>query len=201
MTKKVILVTGIAAAVIAACVTAFLAPAEKQLGEAVKLIYLHAGMVFVSLILVTCVGILGLLYLVTSKRIFFEWAKPTKVVTLIFWFAYLSSSLVAMKLTWGGIIWSEPRFILAVSIFLILLAIYLVSLTFHAPKIIASLNLLMGASTWILLSRVPAVMHPTSNPISSSGSSAIKLDTLLIFLFFLAAAGMSVLLVKKPDRE
>jgi hypothetical protein len=201
VTKKALLAAGIAGMIVAALVTAYLAPAEAQLGDAVKLIYLHAGMVFVSLILVTCVGILGLLYLITGKRIFFDWAKPTKIVTLVFWFTYLSSSVVAMQLTWGGIIWGEPRFILAVSIFLILLAIYLVSLTFHAPKIIASLNVLMGASTWILLSRVPAVMHPTSNPISSSGSLAIKLDTLLILLFFLAAAGMSVVLAKKPNLE
>lgn len=196
VTKKLILAGGIAAVVIAALITAYLAPAEKQLGDAVKLIYLHAGLVFVSLILVTFVGILGLLYLITGKSVFFDWAIPTKAVTLIFWFVYLSSSLVTMQLTWGGIMWGEPRFILAVSIFMILLAIYLVSMTFHAPKVIASLNVLMGASVWILLSRVPAVMHPTSSPIRSSSSAYIKLDTLLIFVFFLIAAMLAVGLVK-----
>ncbi len=201
MTKKVLLASGIAAAVIAALVTAYFAPAEAQLGEAAKLIYLHAGLVFVSLILVTGVGILGLLYLLTGKKFFFVWAKPTKAVTLIFWFTYLSSSLVAMRLTWGGVIWEEPRLLLAASIFLVLTAIFLVSLTFHAPKIIAALNVLMGGSTWILLTRVPAVMHPTSNPIRNSSSSFIKLDTLLIFLFFLAAAALSVVLARTFVKE
>lgn len=197
MTKKALLAAGIAAMIAAALVTAYLAPAEAQLGDAVKLIYLHAGLVFVSMFLVTAVGVLGLLFLVTGKKVFFDWAKPTKTVTLIFWFTYLSSSVVAMRLTWGGIIWNEPRLLLASSIFLVLLAIFLVSLTVHAPRVIASLNVLMGAAVWILVSRVPAVMHPTSNPISSSGSFAIKLDTVLIFLFFLAAAIMSVGLTKK----
>ena len=201
MTKKVILAAGIAAAVIAALVTAYLAPAEQSLGDAVKLVYLHAGLVFVSLILVTCVGVLGFLFLVTGKSVFFAWAKPTKVVTLIFWFVYLSSSLLTMKLAWGGIMWGEPKLLLAGSIFLILLAIFLVSLTFHAPKVIASLNLFMGASVWFLLSRVPAVMHPTSSPIRNSSSTFIKLDTLLIFLFFLAAAVLSVILTRALTRD
>ncbi|MFA5867228.1 MAG: hypothetical protein WC891_04615 [Actinomycetota bacterium] len=201
MTKKAILAAGIAASVAAALVTAYLAPAEAQLGEAAKLIYLHAGLVFVSLILVTCVGILGLLYLVTDKKTLFDWAKPTKAVTLIFWFIYLSSSLVAMQLTWGGIMWGEPRLLLAASIFLVLTAIFLVSLTFHAPRIIASLNVLMGASVWLLLARVPAVMHPTSNPIRNSSSSFIKLDTLLIFLFFLAAAVLSIVLARSLIKD
>lgn len=201
VTKKVFLAAGIAAAVIAALITAYLAPAEQQLGDAAKLIYLHAGLVFVSLLLVTVVGLLGVLFLVTGKKAFFDWARPAKTVTLIFWFTYLSSSIVAMRLTWGGIIWNEPRLLLASSLFLILLAIFLISLTLNAPKIIASLNVLMGASVWILVSRVPAVMHPTSNPIRNSSSAFIKLDTLLIFLLFLAAAVLSVILTKALTRD
>ncbi len=201
MTKKTLLAGAIAVTVVAALVTAYVAPAEQQLGEAVKLIYLHAGLVFVSMLLVTAVGLLGALFLLTGKKAFYDWARPTKTVTLIFWFTYLSSSLVAMRLTWGGIMWGEPRLLLAASIFLVLLAIFMVSLTFHAPKVIASLNVLMGGSAWFLLTRVPAVMHPTSNPIRNSSSSFIKLDTLLIFLFFLAAAVLSVILTKALTRD
>lgn len=201
MTKKGFLTAGVAAAVVGALVTAYLAPAEQQLGEAVKLIYLHAGLVFVSMLLVTVVGALGALFLLTGKKAFFDWARPAKTVTLIFWFVYLSSSIVAMRLTWGGIIWNEPRLLLATSIFLILMAIYLISLTFDAPRVIASLNVLMGASVWILVSRVPAVMHPTSDPIRNSSSAFIKFDSLLIFLFFLAAAVLSVILSKALMRD
>lgn len=86
--------------------------------------------------------------------------------------------------------------VLALSILFLLTAIFLVSLTVHAPKIIALLNILMGTSVWILVSRVPAVMHPASSPIRNSTSGAIKLDTLVIFLFFLAAAVLSVVLAK-----
>jgi hypothetical protein len=201
VTKKGFLTAGVAAAVVGALVTAYLAPAEQQLGEAVKLIYLHAGLVFVSMLLVTVVGALGALFLLTGKKAFFDWARPAKTVTLIFWFVYLSSSIVAMRLTWGGIIWNEPRLLLATSIFLILMAIYLISLTFDAPRVIASLNVLMGASVWILVSRVPAVMHPTSDPIRNSSSAFIKFDSLLIFLFFLAAAVLSVILSKALMRD
>ncbi len=197
MSKKLLLAIGIAVSVGAAVLIALLAPAEKQLGDAVKLIYLHAGLVLVSMLLVTAVGALGLLYLLTGRGIFFAWAKPAKAVTLIFWFVYLTSSVIAMRLTWGGIIWNEPRLMLAASIFLVLIAIYLISMTFNAPRAIASLNLMMGVSVWVLVARVPAVMHPTSNPITSSSSNPIKLDTLFIFLFFMAAAILSIILTKQ----
>jgi len=191
------LTAGIVLTAAAAGVTAFLAPAEKTLGDAAKLIYLHAGMVFVSLILVTCVGVLGLLYLITGKETFFNWAKPTKIVTLIFWSVYLSSSILAMKLTWNTIVWNEPRFALAASILAALLAIFLLSTVFEARRVIASLNIAMGATTWILLSQVDAVMHPTSNPIRNSGSAAIKYDSILIFIFLLTCAILSVILARR----
>lgn len=185
---------GIAVCAAAAGITAFFAPAEQQLGDAAKLIYLHAGMVFVSMLLVSAVGLLGLLHLITGKEIFFTWSRPAKIVTLIFWAVYLSSSIVAMKLSWNMIIWNEPRFLLAAAILLVLVAISLLGTIFDAKKIISALNLTMGALVWILVSSVPAVMHPTSSPIRNSGSAAIKLDTLLIFLFLLTAAFTSVIL-------
>lgn len=188
------LAAGIAVCAAGAGTAAYLSPAEQQLGDAAKLIYLHAGMVFVSMLLVSAVGILGLLYLITGKDIFFDWSKPTKVVTLIFWFVYLSSSILAMKLSWNTIVWDEPRFLLACSILLVLVAISLLSTIFDAKKVISGLNVTMGVLVWTLVSSVPAVMHPTSSPIRNSGSAAIKTGTLLIFLFFLAAAIQSVIL-------
>lgn len=188
------LTAGIAATVAAAAVTAFFAPAEQQLGEAAKLIYLHAGMVFVSMLLVSFVGLLGLLHLLTGKDIFFYWARPAKIVTLIFWVVYLSFSIIAMRLSWNMIIWSEPRFLLAASILLVLAAIFLLGTIFDAKRIISGLNVLMGVLVWALVFSVPAVMHPTSGPIRNSGSMAIKIDSLLIFLFFLGTAILSVIL-------
>lgn len=188
------LAAGIFLLAAAAIVTAYLAPAEQQLGDAAKLIYMHAAMVFVSMLLVTAVGVLGLLHLLTKKEIFFRWSVPTKIVTLIFWFTYISSSIVAMKLSWNMIIWTEPRFLLADAILLVLVAIFLLGTIFDAKKIVSGLNVLMGALVWILVSSVPAVMHPTTSPIRNSSSSAIKTDTLLIFIFLLAAAFVSVIL-------
>lgn len=201
--------TGLAAGIFlfsaAAGVTAFLAPAEQQLGDAAKLIYLHAGMVFVSMLLVSAVGVLGLLHLLTGKELFFAWSKPAKIVTLIFWTTYLTSSIIAMKLSWNMIIWDEPRFLLACAILLVLFAISLLGTIFDAKKIISALNVTMGALVWVLVSSVPAVMHPTTSPIRNSGSSAIKTDTLLIFVFLLSAAIMSVILcynlTKGKDKE
>jgi hypothetical protein len=197
---NIILAAAISVLSAAAIGVAWLAPAEKQLGDAVKLIYLHAGLVLVSMLLVTVVGIFGLLYLVTGREIFLAWAKPAKLVTLIFWTVYLLQSMLAMYLTWNRVVFNEPRFLMAASILAALAAIYLLSTVFEAPRVIASLNVVMGAGVWILVSQVGAVMHPTSNPISSSSSALIKVDSLLIFLFLLAAAAVSVTLAKRLAR-
>jgi len=195
-----ILAAGIALAVIAAVIVAALSPPEQQLGDFAKLIYVHAGLVFVSLLLVAAVGALGLLYLVTNRKVFYVWSLAAKPVTLIFWAVYLGISILAMKLTWNEIIWNEPRFLLAASVFLILCSLYLVSLAVHAPKAVAFLNLATAVVVWWLVAKVPAVMHPTSNPIRTSSSGLIKLDSLLIFLFILAAAALSVTLAQRLQR-
>lgn len=195
------LAAGLAVCVAGSIILAYLAPAEQQLGDAAKLIYFHAALVFVSMSLVSAVGLLGLLYLATGRRGFFVWSQPAKTVTLVFWFVYIVSSILAMKVAWGGIIWTEPRFLLAASILVTLVAISLLETVFEQPRIISALNLVMGVIVWVLVARVPAVMHPTTNPIRNSSSSLIKYDTLGIFLFLAAAAVVSVLLARRLETQ
>ncbi len=199
--KRIILGALIAATFVAALVVAAFAPAEQTLGNAAKVVYVHAGLIFVSLCLVTLVGILGVLYLITGKDVFFKWAKPTKRVTLIFWGVYLISGIIAMYLAWGGMLWQEPRMLLGFSIFILLIAIYILATTVHAPKLISLFNVVMGASVWILLTQVPAILHPTSNPIKNSSSALIKLSTLAILILFSASAVFSVLLSKDFEKK
>jgi hypothetical protein len=173
--------------IVLALVIVWLAPAEQTLGNFVKLIYLHAALVFVSLVMYSGVGLLGLFYLVTSRDMFLKWALPAKQVALIFWFIYIVSSMVTMKLIWGAVVWAEPRFVLAVSAFVVLLGIYLLSIAFETPRLVSLFNVAMAASIWILISRVPRILHPGS-AIRSSPSLAIKVSALAVSLLLLAAA-------------
>ncbi len=173
--------------VVSALAVDWFAPAEQTLGNFVKLIYLHAALVFVSLVMYSGVGLLGLLYLVTSRDVFLKWALPAKQVALIFWFVYIVTSMISMKLIWGAVVWAEPRFVLAVSAFVVLLGIYLLSIAFETPRLVSVLNLSMAAAIWILISRIPRILHPGS-AIRSSPSLAIKLSTLAVSLLLLAAA-------------
>ncbi len=199
--RKIIIGFIVIACFVLSGIVAWLAPSEQTLGQAVKLIYIHASLVFVSLILVSSVGILGLLFLITGKQWFLEWARPAKVTTILFWALYLISSVIAMQWTWGGIVWEEPRMALAFSIFLVLVAIYLVSITVHAPKLISLFNVLMGVSVWVLIANVPEVLHPTSNPITASPSIGIRLSTLSIFMLQAIAAVLSVVFIKQFSKK
>lgn len=173
--------------IVLAFVIDWLAPAEQTLGNFVKLIYLHAALVFVSLVMYSGVGLLGLLYLVTNRDVFLRWALPAKQVALIFWFIYIVTSMISMKLIWGAVVWAEPRFVLAVSAFVVLLGIYLLSIAFETPRLVSVFNLSMAAAIWILISRIPRILHPGS-AIRSSPSLAIKLSALTVSLLLLAAA-------------
>jgi len=199
--KRIILGALIAACFVAALTIAVFAPAEQTLGNAAKVVYVHAGLIFVSMCLVTVVGIMGLLYLITGRDIFYKWAKPTKRVTLIFWGIYLISGIAAMWLAWGGMIWQEPRMLLGFSIFILLIAIYILATTVHAPKLVSLFNVIMGASVWLLLSQVPAILHPTTRPINNSSSLWIKLSTLAILVLFAVAAALSVVLSKDFEQK
>lgn len=171
-----------------ALVVAWFAPTEETLGEAVKLIYLHAGLIYACLALLTGIALLGLVNIVVARGFLREWLWPVKVATLSFWVIYLLTSLIAMQLTWGAIVWAEPRLLLGASLFLVLLAAYVASTVVRSPRLTGLLDLASGAVVWILISRVPTIMHPSGSPIRSSPSWSLKLSVLAITVLLLASA-------------
>ena len=169
----------VAFAVIVSVVLAWLSPAEATLGQAVKLVYMHAALMWVAFGLLTLGAILGLLFLVLKRRSLSAWSYgSTATAMALLLTTGLLASLTA-QITWGGMNWSEPRLLMLGEILLAGLAVLVVAGLSSSAALQSATNILFAIVAWGLLLRTELVMHPDS-PIFKSESLAIKIFPLLI---------------------
>lgn len=156
-----------------ALILIWLAPAEKSLGQAVKLVFLHAAFMWVAFGLVTLQGLLSLVSLLTpQKATLIRFNALTLIASLILFLATGLLGLYTAVVTWGGVNWTEPRlFMLAEVLALGLIAIGLK--TVLNPKLGSLVSLAFAVVVWVLVLRTELVMHP-ANPIFSSNSLTFK---------------------------
>ncbi len=166
-------------AVIVSVVLAWLSPAEATLGQAVKLVYMHAALMWVAFGLLTLGAILGLLFLVLKRRSLSAWSygSTATAVALLLTTGLLGS--ITAQITWGRMNWTEPRLLMLGEILLVGLAVLAVAGLSSSAALQSATNILFASVAWGLLLRTELVMHPDS-PIFKSESLAIKVFPLLI---------------------
>lgn len=180
----------VAFAVLLTLALAWIAPAEATLGEAVKLVYIHAALMWVGFGLLTISAGLGALYIIWRREGLLKWSKGGAVTGVALLLGTGLLGILTAKITWGGVFWAEPRLAMLGEILLVgLLAIGIGR--FSASKTLcAATNIALGAVAWILVIRTERVIHPVS-PIFTSESTAIKMFPLLITAT-LAFAGLQI---------
>jgi len=166
---------------------AWFAPAERTLGDLVKLIYVHAAISWVAILIFVIAAILGLSFLVTTKSSLYEWSCALEVTAIFLWFIHTLMGAAAMRIVWGGFLWTEPKFKTTVFILLITLAAYLFSMVVAKPKIVSVLNVGIAPLVVLLVLRAGRIVHPL-NPILASSGLKIKICSGMIALLFLAIA-------------
>jgi len=188
-----------ASAVIVGIVLAWFSPAEATLGEAVKLVYVHAAIMWVGLGLLTAGGITALVYLVRPRPRLLAWSNGCTATSVGLLLATGLLGMVTARITWGGVNWTEPRFIMLGQILLAGVAAVAIGWLVGESSLSALANLIFAAASWVLIFRTELVMHPAS-PIFSSDSSAIKIFPLLIAAV-LAFAGFQIVryLINRPS--
>jgi hypothetical protein len=156
-----------------ALVLIWLAPAEKSLGQAVKLVFLHAALMWVAFGLVTLQGLLSLVSLLSpQKTALTRFNTTTLTAALILFLATGLLGMYTAVVTWGGVNWTEPRlFMLAEVLVLGLTSLSLRSLL--NAKLSNIVGFCFAAAVWFLVLRTELVMHP-ANPIFSSNSLTFK---------------------------
>lgn len=157
-----------------------LAPAEARLGHLIKLVYIHAALVWVGMMAFTLAGILGFTALVVRRPIWYQGTEAAANSALILWILYSLSAVLVTGLTWGQwIAWSEPRVRVTASILAAAVLLALAVRLVRNADLTAVASILLGFASWIAVERAEAIRHPV-DPIGGSGSAAIQAYAALI---------------------
>ena len=168
----------VALAVVVTVALAFMAPAEATLGQAAKLVYVHAALMWVAFGVLTWGGLAAAGFLVARRQRLLGWSAGLigAGITL-----FVMTGLLGMAtavITWGGVFWGEPRLKMLFGL-LIVGGLTLIVGRLGNDSARSAANIFFSAVAWFLLFRTERVIHPVS-PIFSSDSLAIKIFPLLI---------------------
>ena len=154
-------------------VFALIAPADKVLGDRVRLVYVHGGIIRVVLATFMLAALLSLAYLIFNRSVLLDWARALAQASLILWAVYFVISLITTIQTWGGIAWFEPRWIFTLQISAIAPIAYLIGVVMKNARVSAVLNIALAGLILWLEGRALLVLHPF-DPIGLSGDAAIQ---------------------------
>ncbi len=167
-----------------------LSPAEAQLGNLVKVIYLHGALARVGLYALMLAGLLALVYLVRQRPTMLRWSNAVQVAGMIVFIVHFALSVIPTYATWGmWIAFDEPRTQMTLQIIGVGLLIIVVRILVDDDRLHAIANFALGAAVLLLNLRTGVLRHPL-NPIGDSTSSAIQLYYAGILLTCAALTGL-----------
>jgi hypothetical protein len=174
LTPKRVLILAVALLALLA-VLLLLSPAEQQLGNLIKVIYLHGALARVGLYALMLSGLLGLAYLIRPMPALLRWSNAVQVAGMIVFIVHFALSVIPTHETWGvWIAFDEPRTRMSLQIIGVGLLVIVVRRLLDDRRFSAIANLLLGAAVLLLNVRTGVLRHPL-NPIGESTSSSIQL--------------------------
>lgn len=175
-----------------------LAPAEAQLGNLIKVIYLHGALARVGLYALMLAGLLGGAALARPTSSLLRWSNAVQMAGMAMFITHLVLSVIPTRATWGvWIAFDEPRTRMSLQIIGVGLLVIVVRRLLNEPRLSALANLLLGGAVLLLNLRTGVLRHPL-NPIGDSSSNAIQFFYLAILL---ACAGLTALLAWKLHHD
>lgn len=148
---------------------AFTIPADAKLGTMVRFVMFHGASTWVNMLTFTLAGVLGLVYVISSKTTFGRWGEAFRWISLPLWTVNTALGILSMQLIWGGILWDEPRLMMTFALEAAAIIILAVQLIFDHPKAPAVLDALLAIALWFMVLVLPNMFHPDS-PVFSSGN-------------------------------
>ncbi|OQA47047.1 MAG: hypothetical protein BWY52_00396 [Chloroflexi bacterium ADurb.Bin325] len=166
-------------------------PAEKTLGQVIKIVYLHGALSRAGLVGLVAAGAAALVFLVTRRPAASAWAEGLLISGWAFWTAHFVVSMPATRLTWGPwIAWGEPRVTMTLQIIGAGLIVILVTRLIGSRLFTAAAALLLAVAVVFVAGQTGVIRHPL-DPIGGSPSATLRLVYLLLLLPVIA--GMFVL--------
>ena len=164
---------GLAVVVLIVAVWVILAPAERSLGNGIRIVFLHAAAAWVGMLGIYAAGLIGLTLVVRPRQNLESWLRSVGWVGLGLFGGGFLLSLVSAQISWGGVLWQEPRLQASIQVLLVGL---LVQAGMHGP-----FGLRAKGAAWLLMALVAGwvvqsaelFFHP-EQPIESSTSGGIR---------------------------
>jgi hypothetical protein len=164
-----------------------LMPAEKTLGQVIKIVYLHGALSRAGMLGFAAAGIAAGVYLVRPRPQIIRWAVALLVSGWSFWVAHFLVSMPATRLTWGPwIAWGEPRVAMTLQIAAAGLVVLGVSALLREPRFTAIAIALLALTIAVMAARTGVLRHPL-DPIGTSPSATLRFIYLLLLLPIVAS--------------
>jgi hypothetical protein len=150
-----------------------MAPAERTLGEGIRWVYVHVGLVWAGGLGLGLAGTLGLLALATGGAASAAWCTTVGRVGLVAFGLGVAFSMVAASVNWGAVSLWEPRMAASLRFLAIAVIIQVGGGWSPSPRITGALAVATAALLFLDVGGAPLVMHPR-DPIRTASSSAIQ---------------------------
>jgi len=173
------------AGVVSAALGLAMVPPDATLGGDIRAVFFHGAVTWTAIIMAACGGVVGLGTLVL------HWDVPTRVWRLltlatVLWVLSLTLSFPVMRMTWGGVLWNEPKLLMSAEVVSTFLVAWAVSFLVGKSRVTAAAVAVAAAVMVALLVATPGAFHP-DNPIFRSGNARF------IGSFLLVAGGLVLL--------
>ncbi len=163
----------LAAILILGALIVALAPAERTLGQAVKVVYVHVALSRAGALGFYLAALIGVASIFVRDARLPAWMRAVAWAALALFATGFVVSIAAQLLSWGGIAWGEPRVETALNVLTVAVIVQVINTWLPWPLGRAGLHLLLALfQGWATL-RAPGVLHP-ANAISASSSGAIQ---------------------------
>lgn len=177
----------------------WLAPAERTLGDGIRSVYVHVGLVWAGTAALAIAAAGGLVALGTARTDVDAWVEAAWRGGLAVFGAGIAVSMLAARINWGAVALNEPR--MAASLRFVALAVIaqVIAAWYARPRVTGAL----AAAMFVLLAwdvgGARLVMHP-HDPIRAATSSAIQWTFAASFALATALAGWAVVALRAHAR-
>ncbi len=180
---------------VAAAVVTWLSPSERILGDTIKVVYIHGAMVWTSLTLFAITGALGATQLVKASESRDVYLLTFEETATGFWLISTALGLYVTYITWGGILWAEPRLQMTIVIAVLSGSIYFISRLHWSADLNRALAVFLAITAAGLLINAGRIFHP-ENPIFQS-ELMIQLSFVTLAAIFFATALLIVKVLRR----
>ncbi|MCA9954829.1 MAG: hypothetical protein H6657_16600 [Ardenticatenaceae bacterium] len=170
-------------------------PEERTLGQGIRSVYLHVGLIWTGLMGFGVTAVLGIGVLLTEKPFWLRWFVPVSWVALGFYAAGVFMSMVASADNWGAVFLQEPRMAASLNGLAVATILLVLGSWQPWPRVRGALGAsIIFVLLWFNFS-AELVLHP-QNPITNSEATPIQLTFLLVTTLFVLLAGWVVWLLR-----